>query len=200
MDQKFRTGLCQTVKKFACGLLLTDLGLIGEQHIAGVQTFRHLHGGNACHFIARDDRPLDRSGAAPARQQRTVHVDAAVRRDIEYRLGQQLAVCHYDDNLGCQLAQTRLLVLIFEGIRLENRNIMLECERFHRRCSENLLAALRLIRLGVHGADVMSGIDERLQTRHGEVRRAHEYDTHYSSSPPCIASGSIYSSTFSVNR
>ena len=200
MGQKFRTGLCQAVKKFACGLLLTDLGLIGEQHIAGVQTLRHLHGGNACHFIARDDRPLDRSGAAPARQQRTVHVDAAVRRDIEHRLGQQLAVCHYDDNLGCQLAQTRLLVLIFEGIRLKNRNIMLECERFHRRCSENLLAALRLIRLGVHGADVMSGIDERLQARHGEVRRAHEYDTHYSSSPPCIASGSIYSSTFSVNR
>ena len=200
MGQKFRTGLCQTVKKFACGLPLTNLGLIGEQHIAGVQTFRHLHGGNTRLFVARDDRPLDRSGAAPARQQRTVHVDAAVRRDIEYRLGQQLSVCHYDDNLGCQLAQTRLLVLIFEGIRLENRNIMLECERFHRRCSENLLAALRLIRLRVHRADVMSGVDERLQARHGEVRRAHEYDTHYSSSPPCIASGSIYSSTFSVNR
>ena len=126
-----------------------------------------------------------------------------MRRNVKHRLGQQLAVCHYDDNLGCQLTQTRLLVLIFEGIRLENRNIMRECERFHRRCSENLLAALRLIRLGVHGADVMSGIDERLQARHGrhgEVRRAHEYDTHYSSSPPCIASGSIYSSTFSVNR
>ena len=200
MGQKFRTGLCQTVKKFACGLLLTNLGLIGEQHIAGVQTLRHLHGGNACHFIARDDRPLNRSGAAPARQQRTVHVDAAVRRNVKHRLGQQLAVCHYDDNLRCQLAQTRLLVLIFEGIRLENRNIMLECKRFHRRCSENLLASLRLIRLRVHGADVMSGVDERLQARHGEVRRAHEYDTHYSSSPPCIASGSIYSSTFSVNR
>ena len=195
MGQKFRTGLCQTVKKFTCGLLLTDLGLISEQ-----QTLRHLHGGNACHFIARDDRPLNRSGAAPARQQRTVHVDAAVRRNVKHRLGQQLAVCHYDDNLGCQLAQTRLLVLIFEGIRLENRNIMLECERFHRRCRENLLAALRLIRLRVHRADIMSGVDERLQARHGEVRRAHEYDTHYSSSPPCIASGSIYSSTFSVNR
>ena len=129
-----------------------------------------------------------------------MHVDAAVRRNVKHRLGQQLAVCHYDDNLGCQLAQTRLLVLIFEGIRLENRNIMLECERFHRRCRENLLAALRLIRLRVHRADIMSGVDERLQARHGEVRRAHEYDTHYSSSPPCIASGSIYSSTFSVNR
>ena len=70
------------------------------------------------------------SGAAPARQQRTVHVDAAVRRDIEHRLGQQLAVRHYDDNLGCQLAQTRLLVLIFEGIRLENRNIMRRVRAF----------------------------------------------------------------------
>ena len=200
MGQKFRTGLCQTVKKFACGLLLTDLGLIGEQHIAGIQTFRHLHGGNACHFIARDNRPLNRSGTAPARQQRAVHVDAAVRRNVENRLRQQLAVCDNNNDFRCKLAQTRLLVLIFEGIRLENRNIMLECERFHRRCSENLLAALWLIRLGVHGADVMSGVDERLQARHGEVRRAHEYDTHYSSSPPCIASGSIYSSTFSVNR
>ena len=198
--QKFRTGLCQTVKKFACGLLLTDLGLVSQQHIAGVQTFRHLHGGNACHFIARDDCPLNRRRTAPARQQRTVHVDAAVRRDIEHRLGQQLAVSHYDDNLGCQFAQTRLLVLIFEGVRLKNRNIMLECECFHRRSGENLLAALRLIRLRVYRADVMSGVDERLQARHGEVRRAHEYDTHYSSSPPCIASGSIYSSTFSVNR
>ena len=197
--QKFRTGQGQTVKKFACGLLLTDLGLVSQQHIAGVQTFRHLHGGNACHFVARDDRPLNRSGAAPARQQRAVHVDAAVRRNVEHCLRQQLAVRHNNNDFRCQLAQTRLLVLIFEGIRLKNRDIMLQCERFHRRCGENLLASLRLIRLGVHGADVMSGVDERLQARHGEVRRAHEYDAHYSS-PPCIASGSMYSSTFSVNR
>ena len=70
-----------------------------------------------------------------------MHVDAAVRRNIEHRLGQQLAVGHHDDDLGCQRTQTRLLIPHFERVRLKDRDIMRERQRFHRRRSENLLAA-----------------------------------------------------------
>ena len=131
--QKFRTGLCQTVEQLTGGFGFADRGFVRQQHIAGIQTLGHLHGGNTRLFVARDNRPLDRRGTAPARQQRTMHVDAAVRRNIEHRLGQQLAVGHHDDDLGCQRAQTRLLVLIFERIRLKDRDIMRERQRFHRR-------------------------------------------------------------------
>ena len=48
--------------------------------------------------------------------------------------------------------------------------------------------------------NLMSGVQKRLKARYGEIRRTHENDPHYSSSPSCICSTSTYSSTFSMNR
>ena len=51
-----------------------------EQHRAGVEALIELHDGHAGFGIAREDRALDRRGAAPARQQRAVDVHAAEPR------------------------------------------------------------------------------------------------------------------------
>ena len=56
-----------------------------EQHVAGVHLLAHRHDGDAGLGVARQDRVLDRRGAAMARQDRRVHVDAAVRRQVEDR-------------------------------------------------------------------------------------------------------------------
>ena len=56
------------------------------------------------------------------------------------------------------------------------RDAVLLRQHLDRRRGQHLLAALRLIRLGVRRAHLVSRADERLQARHGEIRRAHEDD------------------------
>ena len=126
-------------------------------------------------------------------------VDAAARRNVEHGLRQQLAVGNDDDDLGRQLTQTRLLVLVFERIRLKDRDAVREGKLLDRRRGQDLLAALRLVRLRVDRRDLMSSVQKRLKARHREIRRAHENNAHYSS-PSCGISTSTYSSTFSMNR
>ena len=104
--QKFRACQREPVEQLACGLPRADFGLIGQQHVARIQAFGHLHGGHAGLLVARDHRPLDRRRTAPARQQRAVHVDAPARRDVEHRFWQQLAVRHDDDGIRCCLLYT----------------------------------------------------------------------------------------------
>ena len=127
-------------------------------------------------------------------------VDAAARRNVEHGLRQQLAIGNDDDDLGSKLTQTRLLLLFFERIRLKDRDAVREGQLLDRGRGQNLLAALRLIRLRVDRRDLMTGVQKRLKARYGEIRRTHENDPHYSSSPSCICSRSTYSSTFSMNR
>ena len=95
--------------------------------------------------------------------------------------------------------QTRLLLLFFERIRLKDRNVMLKRQLLDRGRGQDLLAALRLVRLRVDRRDLMSGVQKRLKARYGEIRRTHENNAHYSS-PSCGISTSTYSSTFSMNR
>ena len=53
---------------------------------SGVEAFIHLHDHHAGLLVARHDRPLDRRGAAPARQERGVAVVGAEPRAVEDRL------------------------------------------------------------------------------------------------------------------
>ena len=197
--QKFRARLRKAVEQLAGSLACADRRLAGQQHIAGVQSLRHQHGGNAGFLIACDDRPLNRRRAAPARQERAVDVDAAARRNVEHGLRQQLAVGNDDDDLGSKLTQARLLLLFFERIRLKDRDAVRESKLLDRRRGQDLLAALRLIRLRVDRRDLMTGVQKRLKARYGKIRRAHENNAHYFS-PSCGISTSTYSSTFSMNR
>ena len=55
-----------------------------HQHVAGVEPGIHLHDRDAGARVAGLDRALDRRGAAPARQQRRVNVQAAQARQLEH--------------------------------------------------------------------------------------------------------------------
>ena len=85
------------VEQLAAGLLRADGDLLATQHVAGVQTFVHLHDGHAGLGITVQHRPLHRSTAAVLRQQRDVQVDATVLRQFQHRLGQDAAVSHHHD-------------------------------------------------------------------------------------------------------
>ena len=71
-----------------------------EQDRTLVQPFAHLHDLDAGLAVAGHDGALDRRGAAPARQQRGVDVDAAEPRRLENGLGQDQAIGDDDGDIG----------------------------------------------------------------------------------------------------
>jgi hypothetical protein len=77
---------------------------------AGVEPLVHLHHHHAGLFIAGHDRPLDRRGTAPARQQRGVAVVAAVAGAVEDRFRQQQAVGDDDGDIGLVGGETLALL------------------------------------------------------------------------------------------
>ena len=58
---------------------------LDHRHRAGVEALVHLHDGDAALLVAGHDGAVDRRRAAPARQQRGVHVETAEPRRIEDR-------------------------------------------------------------------------------------------------------------------
>jgi hypothetical protein len=60
-----------------------DRARAGEQHRPGIEAGVHLHDGDAGGVVAGLDRTRNRRRPAPARQQRGVHVEAAVLRNCQ---------------------------------------------------------------------------------------------------------------------
>ena len=69
----------------AAVMRVRDRQPLGHRDVAGVEAVVHLHHHHAGLGIAGHDGAVDRRGAAPARQQRGVQVEAAERRRIENR-------------------------------------------------------------------------------------------------------------------
>ena len=86
--------------------LAADRRALGHQHRAGVEAFFHAHDHDAGFRIARHDRALDRRGAAPARQQRAMQIEAAELRRIEDRLRQQQSIGDDDRRIECRARRT----------------------------------------------------------------------------------------------
>ena len=76
------------------------------RHGPGVEPLVHLHHHDAALGIARHDRAVDRRGAAPARQQRGMQVEAAERHGIEDRLRQDQPIGDDDRGIGAMRAES----------------------------------------------------------------------------------------------
>ena len=160
--------------QLAAGLAGADGQRLAEQHRAGVQAGVHLHDGGAGFPVAGLDRPLNRRGAAPARQQRAVHVDAAEPGQGQHRAGDDQAVGHHDQRVQRQIAQLVLNLVGFEGVRLQHRQVVCQGQFFHRPGLHFLTAAGAAIRLGEHRGNGVRAVEQRLQADGGEVRGAGE--------------------------
>ena len=75
-----------------------------REHRPGVEAGLDRHDVDAGLRVAGEDRPLDRRGAAPARQQREVHVHEAERQRFEQRGRQDLAERDDDAELRAGVA------------------------------------------------------------------------------------------------
>ena len=103
-----------------------------------------------------------------------MHVDAAVRRDIQNLLGQNLSICHNDNAVGLHLSDLLRRFGRAQRFRLIDRYIVLHRQHFHRRRRHGIAPALRLIRLGKYRTYLMSCVQQALQAWNGKIRRSHK--------------------------
>ena len=108
-DHQLRAYLRQFVGQLASGLR-RDRGASFQTDRSCVEPGLHLHDAHACFGITRQDRALDRRGAPPAREQRSVNVEAAEPRGVEDWARQDEAVGRDHRNVGAQPGECRLLL------------------------------------------------------------------------------------------
>ncbi|MCW0417171.1 hypothetical protein NB689_002925 [Xanthomonas sacchari] len=159
------------------GLVGTDRGPLRQQHRAGIQARFHLHQAHPGLAVAGLDRALDRRGAAPTRQQRGMHVPAAMGRDRQHRLGQDQPVGHHHDQVRLQRAQRLQGFRRAQRLRLQHRDAARHRFQLDRRRGQPAAAPGGPVRLGVD-RDHFMALRSRAQRRHGEVRRTGEDEFH----------------------
>src|SRR5581483_5944224 len=177
-QQQLRAASRQSLTQFDRVFLGADGSLLLQQHVTGIETGVDAHGGDAGDALAVRDGPLNGRGAAILRQQRRVHIDDAVLRQIDDRLRNDLPVAHYHHRVGVQLRQ----LLYYFGAPNSFRLVGLQAEPqrrfFHGGCGHFTAPALRPVRLRVDGEHFMSAGHQALERGHREGRRAHEDQTH----------------------
>ena len=178
LTQGFGTHSGNAVEQFAAGLFRVDSDFFAVQYIAGIQSFVHLHDGNAGLGVTVQHRPLHRGAAAILRQQRNVQIDAAVAGQFQHGLRQDAAIGHHHDQLRGKGADVFILTAVPQGAGLEHGCSVLQSHLLDRRCGEHLLAANRLIPPGVYGADIVPGGIQGFQALGSNIRRAHEQNAH----------------------
>ncbi len=164
------------------------------QHSASIHTDIHLHNCYARFLFALDDGVLNRRRTAILRQQRSVYVDAAVFRQLQNFLAQELAEGSYDNQLRLQVVQQLNKFRGFYLLRLVNSQSLLQ-RIFLNRCLQQLVAAsLRTVRLCYYCQNFMlAAFAQRLQAANREIRRSHKYYTHlFSSVYPSFVSQSEF--------
>ena len=144
-----------------------------ETHGAGVEPLGDPHDRHAGLVVAGHDRPLDRGGAAPARQQRRVHVDHRIGG--QQRLLDQHPVRAHAHHLGRHrrdLIEHRRLVELLGLDHVEAERARLYS---HRRRGDLPAAALRPVRPRDHENRPVRAGREPLE-HHGRELRGAEVD------------------------
>ena len=122
---------------------------------AGIQALIHLHDRHAGFGIAGEDRALNGRGTAPARQERSVDVQAAVARQRQYFTRQQQPVGDDDEHLGRPALQHGARSFTPQRLRLRQGQRTRERGRLHRARLHFATAPLRTVRRGEDTDDVM---------------------------------------------
>ncbi len=177
----------------AGGVVEGDGLALGQQHVAGVQARVHLHDGDARLGIAGLDRAMDGRGAAPARQQRAVDVQAAQARQVQHPLRQDQSIGRDHQHVRAGAVQRGAAGLGFLGelavqaqaARLRHREAQFQRKLLDRRRAQLHAAPGRAVGLGEHERDSVAGGVDRLQRDRGEFRRSRECHAERGKLPTC---------------
>ena len=103
--RSIRAPIARAARQFAGGLVRADRRADFARDRAGVESFLHPHEIDAGLGVAGHQRALNRRGAAPARQQRSVEIEAAQLRRRQNRRRQDQAVGDDDGDVGGEGAE-----------------------------------------------------------------------------------------------
>ncbi len=159
----------------AAGGLRPDGHRLRRKDRAGIEALVHSHDGDARLRIARHDRTLDRRGTPPARQQRSMGIDAAEPRRGKHGRRQDQAVGDRDREVRTQRRERRLRLLALQARRSPDRKPRSLGAHRHRRRPHLAAALRRARRLGVDSGDGMAARAERVESRNRIGRRSHEH-------------------------
>ncbi len=122
LDQQVAAQFGELVVERLPGLVGRERDRALAEDRSGIQSGVHLHDGDAGFGISGADHGLNRSSAAPAREQRGMNVDRAVRRDVEHRLRQNLPEGGDDVDIGRPLLEFFDRFGAAKLLRLKDRN------------------------------------------------------------------------------
>ena len=123
---------------------------MGAHHGAGVEAGIHLHDAHAGFSVAGFDGALYRGGTAPARQQRGVDVEAAVRGRVEHGLRQNQPVGGHHHHVGILGAQQGLCFFVAQRCGLGDGQTQFKRGLFDRAGLKLHAAAFGAVGLGEH--------------------------------------------------
>jgi hypothetical protein len=173
VDQDVGSERREPCRQISGGFLRADHRRCGQENRARVHSRVHLKRGDPGHGLAAHDGPLDRRGAAIARQQRAVDVDRATPGGVEYGLRQDLAERGDDRHVGAERPKTVGPLGVAQAGRLQDLESGRQRARLDGRRGQTLAAVRRSVRLRDDGDDVMV-TQHGLESRQGERGRAVE--------------------------
>ena len=142
-------------------LVIADRGLRAAVHSAGVEFDVEIHQTHAGGRIACEDRPLDGSGTAPARQERKVKVHE--RKPAEHRLRDEVPVRDHHCQIGLDLVEV--------GQPVGHGQPEFERRRLQRRGHPLRSTAAAGVGPRHDERDLIAGIDKSPERRNGQARR-----------------------------
>ena len=160
-------------------LILADSYAFLRYDIPGIGAAHHAVQRHASFAFAVDQHPVQRRAAAVFRQQGTMQVKSPLRRDIQNVLAQQIAVIEREQHVRFYLAETFDPQRMIHIFRRPYRNTLFRGNARHR-AKEMVFA--RVIRMGKNGGDVITGIQQRLNTCTTHIVISEDYGFHERSS------------------
>ena len=142
---------------------------------AGIHAGIHAHDGDAGFGVAVQQGGLDGGRAAPAGQQRGVHVHTAETRQLQHRRAQDLAESGDNDHIGRPGLKLRHGLGLAQALRLDEGQAQLQRQALDRRRGQDAPAPGRAVGLGDHANDRVN-LCQRPHGGDGEVGRTHEDD------------------------
>ena len=116
----------QTIVQLPRRFARANRGECLQHHRSGVEPGLHLHDRDARFGVPRKDGAMNRRGAAPARQQRGVNIQATKAphfvRNVEHRLRQNQPVSSHHQHIGVKRCEFGPRLGRFEVGRLEYGN------------------------------------------------------------------------------
>ena len=125
LHTELRAHLCQLVKQTSACLIFAQTNLTLCDHVTGIDSHIHTHGGDTGNLISVDDRPLNWRCPPILRKQGRMNIQASVLWHVQDTLGQNLSKSRHNHNIRLIFLQILHIGIIPDPHRLKHLNSVL---------------------------------------------------------------------------